>query len=129
KKRYEEARKTVGKVSLIEREFGAHSVQTLGTPIGQPVGPCLDGLFRGGEVSMSSGIYSLESLFGVSRKLLPPSLPMRREGRAFLYDYRSLLICMEALLKSHTWLTDAELRRTVLTGVIHRAKAVGSSDI
>ena len=74
---------------------------------------------------MCDDMYSLQSLFGLSRKKLAAA-PKIRRGRETFYDYRAILRCMEGLLK-HTgedaaWLSDPTRRRTVLTGVLFRAK-------
>jgi hypothetical protein len=60
----------VGDIGLIEQQFSKEPTVSFFNPFGQCQGNCVDGLFAGGEVQMSSGWYSLQSLFGRSRKLL-----------------------------------------------------------
>ena len=128
KNRYEHLRRTryIGRGS-IEQQFGETSPFSLGGLLEQspPWGPCLDDIFRGGRVKMCDGRYSLQSLFGVSRKKLAAA-PKIRRGRETFYDYRAVLDCMDTLLKQSgeraAWLPDQERRRTVLTGIFFRAK-------
>jgi hypothetical protein len=125
---YERRRRRPLKPGLIEQQFGENSPLSLAGLLQQlpPTGPCLDGIFHGGTVRMCDGTYSLQSLFGLTRKKLSAAAPAIRRGRKLFYDYRAVLRCMEGLLK-HTgedaaWLSDLSRRRTVLTGVLFRAK-------
>lgn len=128
KNRYERRRRIqyIGR-GLIEQQFGEASPFSLTGLLEQlpPSGPCLDDIFRGSRVKMCRDIYSLQSLFGLSRKKLAAT-PKIRRGRETFYDYRAVLHCMDALLKQSgeraAWLPDPERRRTVLTGILFRAK-------
>ncbi|MEP6698848.1 MAG: hypothetical protein ABJB09_03880, partial [Verrucomicrobiota bacterium] len=128
---YEQKRRVarIQQLGGIEQEFGSASLYSLANPSEPPWGFCLDRLFAGGAVAMSTGSDSLQSLFRVSRKSLPAVLPRSRDGRAILYDYRALLISMHVLLSSNRWLSDPGRRKTVLSGVVWRAMKVASPDI
>jgi hypothetical protein len=128
KNRYEQRRRTryVGH-GLIEQQFGDTSPFSFGGLLEQTPrwGPCLDDIFHGGTVKMCDDMYSLQSLFGLSRKQLVGKPGIRR-GREVFYDYQSVLNRMDKLLKQSgeraAWLRDAERRRTVLTGILFRAQ-------
>ena len=129
KNRYERIRRSpVSRPGWIERDFADRSYSVLLNPLNppKPTGPCLDGILRGGTVKMCNDVYSLQSLFGLSRKKLSVAGPGSRRGREFFYDYHAVLRCMDALLKNTgedaPWLPDLSRRRTVLTGVLFRAK-------
>ncbi len=152
KARYERLRTTrkVG-TGLIEREFSkAPEVvnPNNGVPLryglvnllfgqletdGPPGGPCLDDIMNGGEVQMRKGMYSLEQLFGRSRKLLPVKLPHRRRGRQILYGWRAVLRCMDFLLSEqkgrHKWLPDSVSRAYILKAILERAKLKAKPEI
>jgi hypothetical protein len=125
---YDRRRRRDLKLGLIERDFGENSPLSLAGLLQQlpPSGPCLDDIFHGGMVRMCNDTYSLQSLFGLSRRKLSVAAPGIRRGRELFYDYRAVLRCMEALLKNTgkdaTWLPDSSRRQTVLTGVLFRAK-------
>jgi hypothetical protein len=138
KRRHDEWRSTVSSVEngLIEKQFSRresgfsdpfkymlyHNVAVNGPT-------CLDGLFSGQEVSMSTGANSLTRLLGIGRKSLPRSLPFRRQGKQRLYGCDALLMCMKTRLKSGRWLADPRQRQTVLTNVLQRAQQVASPEI
>jgi hypothetical protein len=128
KNRYEHRRRIryIGRGS-VEQQFGETSPFSLAGLLEQlpPWGPCLDNIFRGGRVKMCDVMDSLQSLFGLSRKKLAAA-PKIRRGRETFYDYRAVLHCMDTLLKQSgeraAWLPDPERRRTVLAGILFRAK-------
>lgn len=133
---YERRRRRSRELGFIEREFSDSSRPSLtellqGLSTGQPLklpptGPCLDDIFHGGAVRMCGNTYSLQSLFGLSRKKLSEAAPGIRRGRELFYNYRAVLRCMQGLLehtgKDAAWLRDPSRRRMVMTGVIFRAK-------
>ena len=136
KNRYERNRRSpFGTPGWIERHFADQSYSFWLNPLKpqQPSGPCLDKIFQGGSVKMCDDMYSLQSLFGLSRKKLSAAGSGVRRGREFFYDYRAVLRCMEALLKqtgkNADWLPDLSRRRTVLTGVLFRAKQEAKLEI
>jgi hypothetical protein len=126
---------------LIEREFSKPPAPRsfFETITGQslagqlPGGPCLDDLLRGSEVRMSKDMYSLESLFGRSRKLLPTALRRHRVGRNFFYGHHAVLQCIDALLEEKNrrtpWLPDPAIRQFVLAGILIRAQATAAPEI
>jgi hypothetical protein len=135
KNRYDRSRAKHIDPGLIEREFGEAPAFSLLTALDPPPsrGACLDEIFHGGTVKMCNGIYSLQSLFGLSRKKLSAAGAGIRRGRETFYDYRAVLACMDALLKqtgpcAH-WLPDTERRRTVLTGILFCAREEATSEI
>src|SRR5262249_4276027 len=103
KNRYERNRRgPVSGPGLIEQQFAdqPHSflLDSINPP--QPSGPCLDEIFHGGAVKMCDDIifhggavkmcddmYSLQSLFGLSRKKLSGAGSGTRRGREIFYDY------------------------------------------
>lgn len=99
KNRYEHLeRNYVSKPGAIERDFSTRSALSL-LEVAPPIGPCLDGIFRGGSVKMSGIGDSLQWLFGLRRKRLSMARPALRRGREIFYNYRAVLACMDALLK------------------------------
>jgi hypothetical protein len=135
KNRYERRRSRYLGYGLIEREFsGDWSFPTLGIlDPPAPSGPCLDEIFYGGKVKMCGGMNSLQSLFGLSRKKLSAAGSGIRVGRERFYNYRAVLSCMNALLKEKgrnaCWLLDTDRRRTVLTGILSRARQKATDEI
>jgi hypothetical protein len=146
KARHERIRKDITiRPGLIEKEFSEApvaisnpygSIILFGTSTGQgalPGGPCLDDIFIGGEVRMSIGVYSLENLFGRSRKLLPTALPSRRVGRKLFYGHQAVLKCIEGLLaeknRRSPWLLDPNVRESVLVALLDRARRLATPDI
>jgi hypothetical protein len=141
KNRYERRRRSGsrGRAGSIETEFSregmsARRFDPASALIGHPVAPvktCLDEVLKGGEVPMVAqpGSISLRSLLGIGRKLLPRNLPRRRAGRSTLYGSDALLCCMTALLDADRWLVERDRRRDVLSGVIQRAREIGTSEI
>jgi len=115
---------------LIEREFGERGSALF--PSLPPGGPCLDELFRGGEVKMAGDLYCMQDLFGMDRHKAPKNLPFVRRGRQRNYNLHSVLQCMRRSLAdtrpSHGWLPDPKKRQTVLTGVIARARSVAPQE-
>jgi hypothetical protein len=89
-------------------------------------GPCLDKIFHGGGTQMCGPGDSLQNLFGLSRKRLSMAKPPIRRRRETFYDYQGVLACMDALLKQSPqnayWLPDAARRRTVIIGILVRAR-------
>ena len=126
KNRYEQLRRA-GHIERgrIEQEFGEPSLFGGLLDKSIPWGPCLDNIFHGGRVKMCDHIDSMQSLFGLSRKQLVAT-PAIRHGREFFYDYQAVLNCMNHLLEQSDdralWLRNPERRRTVLTGILVRAK-------
>lgn len=137
KNRYERnRRRPADKPGWIERHFADQSYSlSLLNPLRppSPSGPCLDEIFQGGVVKMCNDMYSLQSLFGLSRKKLSAAGLGTRRGRSFFYDYRAVLRCMEELLKQTgedaDWLPEPSRRRTVLTGILFRAKQEAKREI
>jgi hypothetical protein len=133
KNRYEHLERSyIPKLGAIEREFSARSALLSLYP--WPVtGFCLDEIFHGGRYPMSGGVDSLQWLFGLTRKKLSMAKPPIWEGRRCFYDYRGVLACMEALLKQAGsdayWLPDPARRKTVLTGIVFRARQVAKPRI
>jgi len=129
--------KTPAAINPLETSYSGLGLSDLvprpAVPTELPGGPCLDGLFRGRNVQMTKGTYSLENLFGRSRKMLPTALPHRRMGQKILYGHRAVLKCMHTLLKEagrrDPWLQDASIRRKVLQGVAARAQRVATPKI
>jgi hypothetical protein len=115
-------------VGLIEQEFsmGVPGFSSLAfSNKASPTGPCLDTLLKLGEVPMSRGVCSLESLFGMDRHNFPKSLPHVRRGQRILYDIRALVKCIMVLLESGKWLPDTDRRKLVLSGIVQRANDFG----
>jgi hypothetical protein len=135
KNRYERRRRRHIGRGLIKREFGEPSgFPLLATPDPPaPSGPCLDEIFHGGTIKMCDRTYSLQSLFGLSRKKLSAAGSGIRRGRETFYDYSAVLACMDALLKQRGpgthWLPDTERRRTVLIGILFRARQKAAPEI
>jgi hypothetical protein len=129
KNRYEHIRRSrVTTPGWIERNFAEQSGSFLLDPYHRlpPTGPCLDEIFHGGTVKMYDDIYSLQSLFGLGRKKLSAAGSGIPRGRETFYGYCAVLACMDALLKqtgsgAH-WLPAPARRRTVLTGILFRAR-------
>jgi hypothetical protein len=118
KNRYEFVqRNRVVRPGYIEDEFA--DSRSLG-------GPCLDKIFHGGRTQMSGLGDSLQNLFGLGRKRLAMAKPRIQRGRETFYNFRGVLACMDALLKQSPenayWLPDASRRRTVLIGILVRAR-------
>jgi hypothetical protein len=111
---------------LIEREFGERRSELFLSLL--PGGPCLDELFRGGEVKMAGDLYCLQDLFGMDRHKIPKNLPFVPRGRQRNYNLHSVLECMRQALadtrRGHQWLPDPKKRQIVLAGIIARAEAV-----
>ena len=135
KNRYERRRGSPSQLRLIEEQFGKEPNRLLLDPFQKiaSLGFCLDDIFRGGEVQMSTGHYSLQNLFGLDRKKLSGAAPGIPRGRQFFYDFRAVLRCMDSLLVqtggNADWLSDPSLRRTVLSGVLLRAKQAATEEI
>ena len=135
KNRYELSRSTYLGHGLIEREFSSEPLTLLPgfLPELPSGGPCLDEIFRGGATRMCDEMYSLQSLFGQSRKKLLAARPGIRRGREVVYDFRAVLRCMQALLKrageNAPWLRDASLRQLVLSRILFRAREVATPEI
>ena len=136
KNRYEHNRRARATTpGFIEEDFADRSGLFLLTPHHSqvPTGPCLDKIFQGGTIKMCGGLYSLQSLFGLRRKRLSAAGSAIRRGRETRYNYRAVLRCMVALLKqtgpTARWLPDATRRRTVLTGVLFRAREKAKPEI
>jgi len=108
-------------IGLIEKQFTEYTTLSGGLTAKPPSGTCLDKLMRGSYVRMCIEFDSLQELFGVHRKRLPHSLPKRRKGRMFVYDYKAFLKCATYLLDADLWLEDETRRKYVLAGVIRRA--------
>jgi hypothetical protein len=121
------------RMGIIEREFGEPMKLLDPSRSSPPWGPCLDNLFRGGVVKMSSDVYCLEDLFGMDRHRLPENLPSMRRGRERLYNLKAVIECMDRLLgddrPSYRWLREPTKRNVVLNGVINRAKQAGSPEV
>lgn len=121
---------------LIEKQFSGDRTSADGlTALSDQLGfsftgrTCLDEIFSGAEVHMWNGVNSLLNLFGVGRKSLPRSLPSRRQGKARLYGYPAVLICMQQLLGSGHWLETPDRRQNVVANVIRRAHEVAPAEI
>ena len=117
----------------IERDFADRSAPFLLDPYRPPPPTRLDAIFHGGAAKMCDETYSLQSLFGLGRKKLSSAGSGIRRGRERFYDYHAVLACMDALLKqpgpgAH-WLPDRERRRTVLTGILFRARQDATPEI
>jgi hypothetical protein len=92
----------------------------------------LDALFRCETVTMAQ----LEALFGMDRHRFPRELTCVGKGKKTRYDLRAFLEIMDALLNEprhekpkrgrprRVWLTDSDLRKRVLNGMILRAHSV-----
>jgi hypothetical protein len=126
---YERRRRShVTSPGWIERDFAERPRSRLldSHQIHVPTGPCLDQIFHGGAIKTYDEMYSLTSLFGLSRKKLSAAGPPIRRGRESFYDYRAVLRCMVALLKQTgpdaPWLPDAIQRRIVLICILLRAR-------
>jgi hypothetical protein len=120
---------------LIEKHFSGDRTSADGlTALSEQLGfsyagrTCLDEIFSGAEVHMWKGANSLLKLFGVGRKSLPRSLPSRRQGKARLYGYAAVLICMQMLLHSGHWLETPDRRQKVAANVIRRAHEVAPAE-
>jgi hypothetical protein len=126
KNRYELLKRNhIPEPGLIERDFSKKPI-LLSLDPSPPTGPWLDEIFRGGSVKMCGNIHSLQSLFGLSRKILSAGKPAIQRGRETFYNYENVLTCMDVLLKdagpSARWLPNPAVRRTVLTGILFRAE-------
>ena len=137
KNRYDQTRSfSSSAMGHIEYEFSEYRSDILfslasvagGEP---PSGPCLDGILTGGYVHMVPGVYCLQDLFGMDRHRLPKALPCKEErSRERLYGLKGVMECMSRALgderPEYRWLPDVERRKVVLTGIISRARKVGS---
>jgi hypothetical protein len=126
---YERCRRShVTSPGWIERDFAERPRSSLldSHHIPIPAGPCLDQIFHGGAIKTYDEMYSLPSLFGLSRKKLSAAGRPIRRGRESFYDYRAVLRCIVALLKQTgpdaPWLPDATQRRIVLICILLRAR-------
>ena len=132
KNRYDRGRKYYRtQAGRIERDFG-EAKSWLSSP-GAPSGPCLDELFKGGEIKMVRGMYCLQDLLGRGRQKIPRHLPSIHRGRECFYNLDSLLECMRRLLAddqaNRGWLPDPVKRRIVLTGIMRRAQDVAPANV
>jgi hypothetical protein len=112
-----ESKRRIWHLRVIEREYS--------DAIGAPT--CLDDIFNGGRVNM----LRLQELFGMERHQFPKKLPSIRKGRETLYDYRAVVMIMDALLSGKIrrkrkrsgrptqmpWLNGPSLRTRVLSGI------------
>ena len=131
KNRYERRHRSHIGHGWIKRQFSVALLAAVNAPVSSA--PCLDEIFHGGAVKMCDETYSLQSLFGLSRKKLSAAGSGIRRGRETFHDYRDVLACMDALLKQRgrgaQWLPDTEQRRTVLTGILFRAEQEATPEI
>jgi len=67
---------------------------------------CLDDIFGGRSVKMQK----LQNLFGMSRNRFPKELPSVKKGRETWYDYRAVVIIMDALLSEQPRRQKTRLR-------------------
>ena len=153
--------KWCGGVGLIEYNFGGAGEadwrkQPLAGLSGLPYEPtCLDEIFAGGRVHMDNSEREvvdlvqgrqrilkpgLQLLFGIHRNRFPYNYPATENGRETWYDYRAVVVLMDALLSEESkersgargaprriWLKDRDdsgLQTRVLSGIEARINSL-----